>query len=81
MAEDRSWMYSGWDKGGGDYTDEWMDMITSFLTMLSCCQRLCDARIRGAWRTRQPLPYICVRMVLCHAMRCGNCTVSQVLKS
>jgi hypothetical protein len=30
MAEDRSWMYSGWDKGG-NYTDEWMDKATSFL--------------------------------------------------
>jgi hypothetical protein len=30
MAEDRSWMYSGWDKGG-KYTDEWMDNATTFL--------------------------------------------------
>jgi hypothetical protein len=30
MAEDRSWMYSGWDKGG-NYTDEWMDKDTTFL--------------------------------------------------
>jgi hypothetical protein len=30
MAEDRSWMYSGWDKGG-KYTDEWMDKATTFL--------------------------------------------------
>jgi hypothetical protein len=30
MAEDRSWMYSGWDKGG-NYTDEWMDKAITFL--------------------------------------------------
>jgi hypothetical protein len=30
MAEDRSLMYSGWDKGG-KYTDEWMDKATAFL--------------------------------------------------
>jgi hypothetical protein len=30
MAEDRSWMYSGWNKGE-NYTDEWMDKATSFL--------------------------------------------------
>jgi hypothetical protein len=30
MAEDRSWMYSGWDKGR-TYTDEWMDKVTTFL--------------------------------------------------
>jgi hypothetical protein len=30
MVEDRSWMYSGWDKGR-NYTDEWMDKATSFL--------------------------------------------------
>jgi ferredoxin-like protein FixX len=30
MAEDRSWIYSGWDKGG-NYTDEWMDKATTFL--------------------------------------------------
>jgi hypothetical protein len=31
MTEDRSWMYSGWDKGGGDYIDEWMDKDINFL--------------------------------------------------
>jgi hypothetical protein len=30
MAEDRSWMYSGWDKGGNNM-DEWMDKATAFL--------------------------------------------------
>jgi hypothetical protein len=30
MAEDRNWIYSGWDKGG-NYTDEWMDKATTFL--------------------------------------------------
>jgi hypothetical protein len=30
MGEDRSWMYSGWDKEG-NYTDEWMDKTTAFL--------------------------------------------------
>jgi hypothetical protein len=30
MAEDCSWMYTGWDKGR-NYTDEWMDMTTTFL--------------------------------------------------
>jgi hypothetical protein len=30
MVEDRSWMYSGWDKGE-NYTDEWMDNSTTFL--------------------------------------------------
>jgi hypothetical protein len=30
MAEERSWMYSGWDKGG-NYTDEWMDKTITFL--------------------------------------------------
>jgi hypothetical protein len=30
MAEDRSWMYNGWDKGG-NYTNEWMDKATAFL--------------------------------------------------
>jgi hypothetical protein len=30
MAEDRSWMYNGWDKGG-NYTNEWMDKATTFL--------------------------------------------------
>jgi hypothetical protein len=30
MAEDRSWMYSGWDKGR-NYTYEWMDKATTFL--------------------------------------------------
>jgi hypothetical protein len=30
MGEDRSWMYSGWDKEG-NYTDEWMDKATAFL--------------------------------------------------
>jgi hypothetical protein len=30
MAEDRSWVYSGWDKGE-NYTDEWMDKVTVFL--------------------------------------------------
>jgi hypothetical protein len=34
MAKDRSWMYSGWDKGG-NYTDEWMDKATSFLDRAS----------------------------------------------
>jgi hypothetical protein len=24
-------MYSGWDKGGGGYTNEWMDKVTNFL--------------------------------------------------
>jgi hypothetical protein len=48
-----------------------------FWTMLSRCQRLydahvADARIRDAWRIRQPLPYTCVRMVSCQAMRCGK---------
>jgi hypothetical protein len=57
-----------------------------FWTVLSRCQRLCnayvaDARIQGAWRTRQPLPYICVRMVSCHPMRRENFTASQVLES
>jgi hypothetical protein len=57
-----------------------------FWTVLSCCQRLCsahvaDARIRGAWRTREPLPYTCVRMVSCQAMKCVHFTVSQVPKS
>jgi hypothetical protein len=30
MLEDRSWMYSGWDKGG-NYTNEWMDKAITFL--------------------------------------------------
>jgi hypothetical protein len=30
MAEDRSWMYNGWDKGG-KYMDELMDKATTFL--------------------------------------------------
>jgi hypothetical protein len=30
MAEDCSWMYNGWDKGG-NYMDEWMDNATTFL--------------------------------------------------
>jgi hypothetical protein len=30
MDEDRSWMYTGWDKDG-KYTDEWMDKTTAFL--------------------------------------------------
>jgi hypothetical protein len=30
MAQDRSWMYSGWDKEG-NYTDEWMNKATAFL--------------------------------------------------
>jgi tRNA G26 N,N-dimethylase Trm1 len=30
MAEDRSWMYSGWDKER-NYTDEWMDKDTTSL--------------------------------------------------
>jgi hypothetical protein len=30
MAEDCSWMYSDWDKGG-NYTDKWMDKTTTFL--------------------------------------------------
>jgi hypothetical protein len=34
MAKDRSWMYSGWDKGG-NYMDEWMDKATSFLDRAS----------------------------------------------
>jgi hypothetical protein len=85
MGEDRSWMYSGWDKGE-NYTYKWMDKATIFWTVLSHCQRLCcahvaDARIRGAWRTRQPMPYTCVRMVSCQAMRYGNFTASQVLES
>jgi hypothetical protein len=57
-----------------------------FWTVLSHCQRLCgayvaDARIQGAWRSRQLLSYTCLRMVLCHAMRCENFTMSQVLES
>jgi hypothetical protein len=30
MAEDHSWIYSGWDKGK-NYTDEWMEKATTFL--------------------------------------------------
>jgi hypothetical protein len=30
MSEDRSWMYSDWDKEG-TYIDEWMDKTTNFL--------------------------------------------------
>jgi hypothetical protein len=30
MAEDRSWMYCRWNKGG-NYTDEWMDKATTFM--------------------------------------------------
>jgi hypothetical protein len=30
LGEDRSWMYSGWNKVG-NYTDEWMDKTTAFL--------------------------------------------------
>jgi hypothetical protein len=30
MVEDRSWMYSGWDKEG-NYINEWMDKATIFL--------------------------------------------------
>jgi hypothetical protein len=57
-----------------------------FCAMLSHYQRLCsahvvDARIQGAWRTRQPLPYTCVRMFSCQTMRCENFTVSQILES
>jgi hypothetical protein len=30
MAEDHSWMYTGWNKGG-NYTDKWMDKAATFL--------------------------------------------------
>jgi hypothetical protein len=46
MAEDRSCMYSGWDKGG-KYTDEWMDKATSFWTVLSRGHRLYGAHVAG----------------------------------
>jgi hypothetical protein len=57
-----------------------------FWTVLSHGQRLCgahvaDARIRGAWKTREPLSYICVIMVSCQDMRCEHFTVNQVLES
>jgi hypothetical protein len=72
---------------GGKTT--WMSgwiMPQLFWTMLSHGHRLCGAhvayaRIRGAWRTREPLTYTCVRMVLCQATRCGHFTVSEVLES
>jgi hypothetical protein len=56
-----------------------------FWTVLSHGQRLCsanvaDARIRGAWRTREPFLYTCVRILLCKAMRCGLIIMSQVLE-
>jgi hypothetical protein len=55
-----------------------------FWTVFSRYQRLCsahvaDAKIRDAWRTRQPLPYTCVRIVSCQAMRCENFMASEVL--
>jgi hypothetical protein len=86
MGEDHGWIYRGWDKGGGTTQMSGWIRLQLFWTMLSRCQRLCgahvaDARIHGACRTREPLPYTCVRMVSCQAMRCGNFTVSQVLES
>jgi hypothetical protein len=43
-----------------------MDKVTTFLELVfSCGAHVADARIRGAWRTREPLPYTCVRMVSC----------------
>jgi hypothetical protein len=69
MAEDRSWMYSGWDKEETIRINGWT-RPQHFWTVLShghilCGAHVADARIRGAWRTRGPLPYTCVRMVLC----------------
>jgi hypothetical protein len=60
MAEDRSWMYNGWDKVG-NYTYELMDKATTFWAVLSRRHRLCGAHvagdiIQGAWGTRGPLP-------------------------
>jgi hypothetical protein len=57
-----------------------------FWIVVSRCQRLCgahvaDDRIQGAWRIKQSLPYTCVRMVSCQAMRYGNFTTSHVLES
>jgi hypothetical protein len=45
-----------------------------FWTMLSRGHRLCGThvaygRIQGAWRTRKPLAYTCVRMVLCQSFQ------------
>jgi hypothetical protein len=85
MAEDRTWMYSGWDKGETTRMSGWI-RAQLFWTVLSHGQRLCyahvvDAKIRGAWRTGEPLPYTCVRMVSCQAMRCGHFTASHVQES
>jgi hypothetical protein len=85
MAEDHSWMYSGWDKGGTTWMSGWT-RPQFFWTILSCEHRLCSAHVEGAriqdaWRTRGPLPYTCVRVVLCQAMRRGHFTASQVLES
>jgi hypothetical protein len=83
MAEDHSWMYSGWDKEE-NYTDEQMHKATSFLDcafsrskILRCpCSRCQNLRCLD-----DKLPYTCVRMVSCQAMTCGHFTVSQILES
>jgi hypothetical protein len=63
-----------------------MDKDTTFWTVLFRCQRLysahvADAKIRGAWRIREPLSYSCVRMVSCYAMMRENFMMSRVLES
>jgi hypothetical protein len=56
MAENRSWMYNGWDKGESTQMSGWT-RPQLFWTVLSCGHRLCGAhvagvRIRSAWKTR-----------------------------
>jgi hypothetical protein len=51
-------MYIGLDKGG-DHSDEWMIMATTFLDRafsrikMVCGSHVADARIQGAWMTRK----------------------------
>jgi hypothetical protein len=62
MADDHSWIYSGWDKGKTTQMSGWT-RPHHFWTVLSRRHRLCGAhvayaRIWGAWRTSGPLSYM-----------------------
>jgi hypothetical protein len=85
MAEDRGWMYISWDKGETIRMSGWTrpQLFWSALSrdQCFCGAHIAYARIRGVWRTIEPLPYTCVRMVSCQAMRFGHFMASQVPES
>jgi hypothetical protein len=51
MVEDRSWMYSDWDKEG-NYTYAWMDKTTSFLGRAFLLSKIMRCRCSGCQNTR-----------------------------